>query len=216
MGAYVVIDGAQSIPHIPIDVTELDCDFYAFSSHKMCGPTGAGALYAKPELLESMEPFMGGGEMINTVSMSDATWNTIPWKFEAGTPNIAQVIGMGKAVEYLSSIGMDTIAEYEHHLLEYATSKMSEVPGLTIYGDNPQKGAVLSFNIDGIHPHDMAHILDQFGVAIRAGHHCAQPIMSKLNISATNRASFYIYNSTNDIDILIDSLHQARNLFGLK
>ncbi len=216
VGALVLIDGAQSTPHISIDVQALDCDFFTFSSHKMCGPTGAGVLYAKPEILESMEPFMGGGEMISTVSMSDATWNTIPWKFEAGTPNIAQVIGMGKAVEYLQSIEMSKIVEHEHQLLEYATQKMLEISGLTIYGNSPPKGAVISFNIEGIHPHDMAHILGQFGVAIRAGHHCAQPIMSKLQISATNRASFYIYNTKEDIDIFIDSIRQARALFGLK
>ena len=213
VGALVLVDGAQSVPHHSVNVSKLDCDFFAFSGHKMMGPTGVGVLYAKPELLEEMNPFMGGGEMIREVSMEKSTWNDIPWKFEAGTPNIAQVIGLGAAIDYLNEIGMQPIADYEKELLNYGQEKLQNIPGLTIYGNTKDKGAVISFNMDNIHPHDVAHILDTLGIAIRAGHHCAQPIMKRLNVPATNRASFYIYNTLSEIDGLYDGLVKINEMF---
>ena len=213
VGALVLVDGAQSIPHHSVNISQLDCDFFAFSGHKMMGPTGVGVLYARTELLEEMNPFLGGGEMIREVSMEKSTWNDIPWKFEAGTPNIAQVIGLGSAIDYLNGIGMKSIVEYEKELLSYGQKKLQNIPGLTIYGNTNDKGAVISFNMDNIHPHDVAHILDTSGIAIRAGHHCAQPIMKHLNVSATNRASFYIYNTYAEIDSLIDGLTKTVDLF---
>ncbi len=213
-GAKVLVDGAQIAPHHAVDVTQLDCDFFAFSGHKMLGPTGVGVLYAKPEFLEEMDPFLGGGEMIRTVSMEGSTWNEIPWKFEAGTPNIAQVIGLGAAINYLSEIGMDTVAAIEKELHEYAREKLGQISGLTIYGDRDDKGAVISFNVGKVHSHDLAHILDTFGIAIRAGHHCAQPIMQKLGVAATNRASFYIYNKKEEIDRLAEGIQKAVEMFG--
>ena len=213
VGALVLVDGAQSVPHHKVDVSSLDCDFFAFSGHKMMGPTGVGVLYARPELLEKMNPFMGGGEMIREVTLEKSTWNDIPWKFEAGTPNIAQVIGLGAAIDYLDKIGMETIANYEKELQNYANEKLQAIPGLTIYGTAKDKGAVISFNLDNIHPHDVAHILDTSGIAIRAGHHCAQPIMKYLNIPATNRASFYIYNTFAEIDRLYDGLIKINAMF---
>ena len=213
VNALVLVDGAQSVPHHSVDVAKLGCDFFAFSGHRMLGPTGVGALYAKAELLEEMDPFMGGGEMIREVSMEKSTWNDIPWKFEDGTPNIAQVIGLGAAIDYLNKIGMQTIADYEKELLSYAKEKLQNIPELSIYGNTKEKGAVISFNIGKIHPHDVAHILDTSGIAIRAGHHCAQPIMKRLKVSATNRASFYIYNTSADIDSLIDGLTKTVDLF---
>ena len=213
VGALVLVDGAQSVPHHRVDVSNLDCDFFAFSGHKMMGPTGVGVLYAKPELLEKMNPFMGGGEMIREVTLEKSTWNDIPWKFEAGTPNIAQVIGLGAAIDYLNKIGMNTIAKYEKELQNYAKEKLQSISGLTIYGAAKDKGAVISFNLENIHPHDVAHILDTMGIAIRAGHHCAQPIMKRLNVPATNRASFYIYNTLSEIDSLIDGLTKTIELF---
>lgn len=212
-GALVLVDGAQIAPHHQVNVTELDCDFFAFSGHKMLGPTGVGVLYGKPKLLEGMDPFLGGGEMIRTVSMEKSTWAEIPWKFEAGTPNIAQVIGLGAAIDYLNELGMDTVSAIEQELHNYARIKLKEIPGLTIYGDREEKGAVISFNIEGIHPHDLAHILDTQGIAIRAGHHCAQPIMKKLNVTATNRASFYIYNTVEEIDRLVEGIQKAVTMF---
>ena len=211
--ALIVVDGAQSAPHHSVNVSELGCDFFAFSGHKMLGPTGVGVLYARPDLLEGMTPFMGGGEMIQNVTMKKSTWNDIPWKFEAGTPNIAQVIGLGAAIDYLNEIGMETIAEYEKELLNYGQERLQKISGLTIYGKAEEKGAVISFNLANIHPHDIAHILDNSGIAIRAGHHCAQPIMRCLNIPATNRASFYIYNTFSEIDSLIEGLINTIDLF---
>ncbi len=213
-GAKVLVDGAQIAPHHAVDVTRLDCDFFAFSGHKMLGPTSVGVLYAKPELLEEMDPFLGGGEMIRTVSMEGSTWNDIPWKFEAGTPNIAQVIGLGAAIDYLSELGMEQVAAIEKELHDYARVKLVDIPGLTIYGDREDKGAVISFNVGNVHSHDLAHILDTFGIAIRAGHHCAQPIMQKLGVPATNRASFYIYNTKEEIDQLTNGIIKAVEMFG--
>ncbi|MBC8256714.1 MAG: cysteine desulfurase [Candidatus Marinimicrobia bacterium] len=213
VGALVLVDGAQSTPHHKVNVSELNCDFFAFSGHKMLGPTGVGVLYAKPELLEAMHPFLGGGEMIRKVTMEESTWNDIPWKFEAGTPNIAQVIGLGSAIDYINKIGRENITEYETELLKYAQEKLQSIPGINIYGTVKDKGAVFSFNVENIHPHDVAHILDTYGIAIRAGHHCAQPIMKKLNIAATNRASFYIYNTLGEIDQLVNGLIKTVELF---
>ena len=213
VGAYVLVDGAQSTPHHRVNVTELNCDFFAFSGHKMMGPTGVGALYAKPEILDAMHPFLGGGEMIRKVTIEGSTWNDIPWKFEAGTPNIAQVIGFGSAIDYINNIGLDAITLYENELLNYAQEILQTVPGINIYGMAKDKGAVISFNLENIHPHDVAHILDTYGIAIRAGHHCAQPIMKKLNVAATNRASFYIYNTLAEIDQLAEGLRKTVKLF---
>jgi cysteine desulfurase/selenocysteine lyase len=213
VGALTLVDAAQSVPHMPVDVQELDCDFLAFSGHKLLGPTGVGVLYGKLEILEAMEPFMGGGEMILTVSMEEATWNEVPHKFEAGTPNIAQVIGLGAALDYLSSIGMEQVHRYGQELLAYALDALGQVTGITIYGRAPQRGPVISFNLDGVHPHDLAQFLDQDGIAVRAGHHCAQPIMNRLNVSATARASFYLYNTREEIDQLCQSLEQTRTFF---
>ena len=213
VGALVLVDGAQSVPHHSVNVAEMGCDFFAFSGHKMLGPTGVGVLYARPELLEKMNPFLGGGEMIRNVTLAKSTWNDIPWKFEAGTPNIAQVIGLGSAIDYLNEIGMDSIYEYEKELLNYGQKKLQNIPSLTIYGTTEEKGAVISFNMKNIHPHDVAHILDTSGIAIRAGHHCAQPIMKRLNVPATNRASFYIYNTLDEIDSLINGLTETVKLF---
>ncbi len=214
VGAIVLVDAAQSVPHQKVDIQELGCDFLAFSGHKMLGPTGVGVLYGKPELLEEMPPFLGGGEMIRTVSLNDSTWNDIPWKFEAGTPNIAQAIGLGAAVDYINQIGMETIHNREQELLNYALEKMLEIPEINIYGAAPERGAVISFNVDNIHPHDLAQFLDYDGIAIRAGHHCAQPIMKKLGVSATGRASFYVYNSKDDVDRLCESIEKTVKFMG--
>ena len=213
VGALVLVDGAQSTPHHRVNVIELNCDFFAFSGHKMMGPTGVGVLYTKPEILEAMNPFLGGGEMIRKVTLEGSTWNDIPWKFEAGTPNIAQVIGFGSAIDYINNIGLDAITQYENELLNYAQEILLTVPGINIYGTAKDKGAVISFNLEKIHPHDVAHILDTYGIAIRAGHHCAQPIMKKLNVAATNRASFYIYNTLAEIDQLVEGLRKTVELF---
>ena len=213
VGALVLVDGAQNVPHHSLNVSDIGCDFLAFSGHKMLGPTGVGVLYAKPELLEEMNPFLGGGEMIRNVTMEQSTWNDIPWKFEAGTPNIAQVIGLGSAIDYLNKIGMQSIANYEKELLSYGQDKLQNIPGLTIYGKPEEKGAIISFNIENIHSHDVAHILDTSGIAIRAGHHCAQPIMNCLSVSSTNRVSFYLYNTISEIDSLVDGLNKTVNLF---
>jgi cysteine desulfurase/selenocysteine lyase len=214
VSAVTLIDAAQSVPHQKVDVQELDCDFLAFSGHKMLGPTGVGVLYGKPEILEEMPPFMGGGEMIRTVSLNESTWNDIPWKFEAGTPNIAQAIGLGSAIDYINEIGLDKIHEHEQDILTYALEKMQKIPEVNIYGSADERGAVISFNLKNIHPHDLSQLLDNDGIAIRAGHHCAQPIMKKLGVSATGRASFYLYNSKRDVDRLCESLVKTVKFMG--
>ncbi len=214
-GATTLIDAAQSVPHMAVDVQKMGCDFLAFSGHKMLGPTGIGVLYGKKALLDSMPPFQSGGDMIKEVHVDGARWNDVPYKFEAGTPNVADAIGLGVAVDYLSSIGMENVRRHEVELLRYAFEKMSRIPDLTIYGPtNPEvRGGVISFNLADIHPHDMASILDEEGVAIRSGHHCAQPLMDHLNVPGTSRASFYVYNSADDIDALIAALLKARRVF---
>ena len=209
VGAVTLIDAAQSVPHFPVDVSLLECDFLAFSGHKMLGPTGVGVLYGKPELLEKMEPFLTGGEMIQTVTLEKSTWNDVPWKFEAGTPNIAQAIGLGSAVNYLSEIGMDTIHDHEMAITKYALEKLNEIEELTIFGNPPERGGVVTFNVQNIHPHDLAQLLDRDNVAIRAGHHCAQPIMEKLDVTATARASFYLYNDLDDVDRLVAAVKKS-------
>jgi len=214
VGAITVIDAAQSIPHSHVDVQDLDCDFLAFSGHKMLGPTGIGILYGKTELLDSMTPFMGGGDMINSVTMTESTWNDIPYKFEAGTPNIAQAIGFGAAIDYLNEIGLTNINDYVKHLLKIALEKLRTIDGLTIYGHQVgESSSVISFNLEGIHPHDLAQFLDQDGIAVRAGHHCAQPIMDKLSVSSTIRASFYLYNTEEEIDKLCAILIKTAKFF---
>jgi cysteine desulfurase/selenocysteine lyase len=214
-GALVLVDAAQSVPHMRVDAKEMDCDFMAFSGHKMLGPTGIGVLYGKSRHLESMPPFLGGGEMIKEVHTSGATWKDLPYKYEAGTANIAGAIGLGTAVNYLNEIGMDNVHEHEKEITSYAISRMDQVKGLTIYGgrDVKQKVGVISFNLGDIHAHDLASILDEEGVAIRSGHHCAQPLMEFLDIPAAARASFYIYNTKEEVDTLINVLEKARKLF---
>ncbi|MEK4495375.1 cysteine desulfurase [Ureibacillus sp. FSL W8-0352] len=214
-GAVMVVDGAQAAPHMPIDVQDLDCDFLAFSGHKMCGPTGIGVLYGKQELLENIEPIEFGGEMIDFVDLYDSTWKELPWKFEGGTPNIAGAIGLGAAIDYLTNIGLDKIANHEHELIEYALSEMDKIEGLHIYGprDPKKRCGLVTFNLDGVHPHDLATVLDMRGIAIRAGHHCAQPLMKWLKVSATARASFYIYNNKEDVDALVEGLRAAKEYF---
>jgi cysteine desulfurase/selenocysteine lyase len=212
-GAIMVVDAAQAAPHHPIDVQQLDCDFLAFSSHKMCGPTSVGALWGRAELLEAMSPFNLGGHMIRSVKLEETTWGQIPFKFEAGTQPIAEAVGFGAAVDYLTDIGVAAIEEHERELLVYALEHMAEVPGLVAYGPSPERRAgIVSFNLDGVHPHDVAQILDMEGVAIRAGHHCCQPLMAKLGVAATNRASFYLYTIREEIDRLVEGLHKAHNL----
>ena len=214
-GAITVLDAAQSVPHTKVDVQALDVDFMAFSAHKMCGPTGIGVLYGKTKLLEDMPPFLGGGDMIKEVKLRSFRPNTVPSKFEAGTPAIAESVGFGTAVDYLSSIGMDEIAGHEHEIIEYALERLEEVPGLKIFGPPAsQKGGVASFTFDGIHPHDVAQILDRDGVAVRAGHHCAQPLHEKFGISATTRASFYLYSTKEEVDTLINGLYNVKKVFG--
>lgn len=217
VGATVLIDAAQSVPHLPVDVQALDADFLCFSGHKMLGPTGIGVLYGKRDLLEAMPPFMGGGDMIRTVGLRQSTWNDLPWKFEAGTPAIAEAIGMGAAVDYLNTLGMKNVMQHEQELTHYAMEQLQTVPGLTIYGpEAAQRGGVLSFTLGDIHPHDLASILDQeAGVAVRAGHHCAQPLMERLGLAATARASFYIYTLQEEIDALVQGLHRAIQIFNL-
>lgn len=214
VGALTFIDAAQSIPHCHVDVQELDCDFLAFSGHKMLGPTGIGVLYGKTELLDSMTPFMSGGDMINSVTMIESTWNDIPYKFEAGTPNIAQAIGLGAAIDYINEIGLTNIQNYVKHLLNIALEKLQAIDDLTIYGHQVgESSSVISFNLEGVHPHDLAQFLDQDGIAVRAGHHCAQPIMDKLGVSSTIRVSFYLYNTEEEIDKLCASLVKTANFF---
>ncbi|AKP66460.1 cysteine desulfurase [Companilactobacillus ginsenosidimutans] len=214
-GAVMVVDGAQSVPHMPVDVQDLDCDFLAFSGHKMLGPTGIGILYGKEKLLNAMPPVDFGGEMINFVHLYETSWNDLPWKFEAGTPNIAGAIVLGYAVDYLSKIGMQNIFDYENELVDYVLPKLLNIEGLTVYGpqDPAKHTSVISFNLDGLHPHDLATGLDMEGVAVRAGHHCAQPLMTYLGISATARASFYFYNTKEDADILVNSIVATKEFF---
>ncbi len=216
VGAVTLVDAAQSIPHQPVDVVEMDCDFLAFSGHKMLGPTGVGVLFGKAELLERMNPFLGGGEMIRTVSLHKSTWNEIPWKFEAGTPNIAQAIGLGAAIDYINAIGLDHIHEHEQTLKNYTLDKLEAIDESTIYGSAEDRGAVISFNLEHIHPHDLAQLLDNDGIAIRAGHHCTQPLMKKLEVAATGRASLYFYNSKEDIDRLSESLQNTLKFMGIR
>lgn len=212
-GALLGVDGAQSIPHMPIDVRALGCDFFAFSGHKMLGPTGIGALYARRQLLEQMEPFLYGGDMISEVTFEGAQWNELPWKFEAGTPAIAQGIGLGAAVEYLQGLGMAAVQAHEHTLVQYALERLRQMRDVEVYGPPAdQRGGVVSFNLNGVHPHDMASLLDQQGVAIRAGHHCAMPLMQVLGINGTCRASFYVYTTTDEIDLLVEAIGEARRV----
>jgi len=215
VGALVLIDGAQAVPHLPVDVQQLDCDALVCSAHKMLGPTGVGVLYAREALLESMEPFLGGGEMISDVQLTSATWNEIPWKFEAGTPNIADVIAFGDALTYLDQLGMAQVRVHEMELTAYALKRLAEFEGLTLYGptDVTQRGGVIAFNLEGLHPHDVGTVLDAEGVAIRAGHHCAKPLMRRLNVVATARASFYIYNTHEEVDRLVEAIRAAKSFF---
>ena len=214
-GAIMVVDGAQASPHIKLDVQALDCDFLAFSGHKMCGPTGIGVLYGKQALLEKMEPIEFGGEMIDFVGLYESTWKELPWKFEGGTPIIAGAIGLGAAIDFLEEIGLDEIEKHEHELAAYAMDKMSAIEGLTIYGptDPSKRAGIITFNLNDVHPHDLATVLDMNGIAVRAGHHCAQPLMKWLQVSATARASFYLYNTKEDIDSLIAGLRTAKEYF---
>ncbi len=214
-GAVTLVDGAQSAPHIPVDVVDLNADFFVFSAHKMCGPTGIGALYGRLNLLEAMPPYMGGGDMIKSVHLRSFRPNDLPHKFEAGTPAIAEAIGFGAAVDYLTDLGMDTVAKHERQIITYALKRLTETPGVTIFGpDAVLKGGVASFTVEGIHPHDVAQILDHEGVAVRAGHHCAQPLHEKFDIIATTRASFYLYNTFEDVDRLIKGIHRVKEIFG--
>jgi len=213
-GATVLVDGAQSTPHQPVDVRALGCDFYAFSGHKMLGPTGAGILYGRRELLEAMDPFMAGGDMIKTVRIEGTTYHDLPWKFEAGTQAIAEVIGLGAAVDYLTDLGMDAVRAHELEITEYAYEAMSDVEGLTLYGPPPSRRAgVVSFSLEGIHPHDLATIADRDQVCLRAGHHCAMPLMTRLGVAATARASFYVYTQKEEVDRLVSSIKEAQRIF---
>ena len=213
IGAITVIDGAQAVPHMKVDIKKLGCDFYAFSGHKMLGPTGVGVLIARKNILEEIDPFMGGGEMINSVNMDESTWNEVPWKFEAGTPNIAQVIGLGAAIDYIEKIGIENIHQHEQELLHYGLDLLDQNKDVTLYGKADNRGAVIPFNLENIHPHDLAKFLDTDGICIRAGHHCAQPIMNKLGVSATARASFYLYNTKEDIEKLVESINKTVRIF---
>ncbi len=210
----VLLDGAQAIPHMAVDVQALDCDFYVFSGHKLYGPAGIGVLYGKQEMLEAMPPYQGGGDMIRKVTFEETEYNGLPYKFEAGTPSIADVVGLGAAIDYLSEIGMDNIAAYEAELLDYATEKAKQIPGLKIVGEAEDKGAILSFVLDKIHPHDIGTMLDSLGIAIRAGHHCAMPVMDFFQVPATARASFAMYNSKQEIDELMEGIEQLIEVFG--
>mgnify|MGYP000571947562 CR=1 FL=1 len=213
VGAIMIVDGAQGASHLPVDMKELGCDFYAFSGHKMVAPTGIGILWGKTALLEEMEPFMGGGEMIETVTMESSTWNDIPYKFEAGTPNFAQAVGLGAAMDYLKNIGMNEIADHEKKLTRYALDKLNQIDDLRIHGSAKDRGGVISFNVDGIHPHDLAQFLNEDNIAIRVGHHCAQPLLKTLGETATARMSFYIYNDESDVDKFCDSISDIQKLF---
>ena len=216
-GVLTLIDAAQAVPHMKVDLEKLECDFFAFSGHKMLGPTGIGVLWVRKSVLETMNPFHGGGDMIREVHKYETTWNDLPYKFEAGTPNIADVVGFGAAIDYLTKIGMDNVREHEVELTKYAIEKLSEVKGIHIYGtkDISKRGGVISFNFADVHPHDVAQIVDGEGIAVRSGHHCAQVLMERLNVAATSRASFYIYNTKEDIDALVNSLNKVAKVFKL-
>lgn len=213
-GARVLVDAAQAVPCLPVDVRALDCDFLAFSGHKLFGPTGVGVLYGKRELLEAMPPFLGGGDMILSVTFEKTIYNTLPHKFEAGTPHIAGVIGLGRAITYVESIGLASIQAYEEELLAYATARVLEIPGVRLFGTAPQKAPILSFLVDDVHPHDIGSILDAEGVAVRAGHHCTQPVMQRFGIPATARASFSMYNTREEVDRLVAAIGRVKELFG--
>jgi cysteine desulfurase / selenocysteine lyase len=216
VGAVVLLDGAQSVPHLPVDVRDLDCDFLAFSGHKMLGPTGIGVLWGRAELLEAMPPFLGGGDMIREVRLDGSTWNDLPWKFEAGTQAFVEAVGLGTAVDYLSALGMERVHQHERRLVAYALERLSAVPDLTIYGPPAdRRGGVVSFTLGDIHPHDLATLLDRDGVCVRAGHHCAQPLMERYHLPATARASFYVYSTGSEIDVLAEALERARSVFAL-
>ncbi len=214
-GALVLVDAAQSVPHMPVDVRELDCDFLVFSGHKMLGPTGVGVLYARRELLESMPPFLAGGEMIKRVRLESSTWNDVPWKYEAGTPNIADVCAFGAALDYLNELGMEQVRAHETALVRETLRRLGETPDVTVYGPEQAeaRGGVVAFNVADIHPHDLGTVLDRHGVAIRAGHHCAQPLMARLDVVATARASFYVYNTIEELDTLIEGIEATKRLF---
>ena len=216
-GVLTLIDGAQAVPHMTVDIEKLGCDFFAFSGHKMLGPTGIGVLWVRKSVLETMSPFHGGGDMIREVHKYETTWNDLPYKFEAGTPNIADVVGFGAAIDYLTNVGMDNIREHEVELTKYAIEKLSEVKGLHIYGtkDISKRGGVISFNFADVHPHDVAQIVDGEGIAVRSGHHCAQVLMERLDVAATSRASFYIYNTKGEVDVLINALNKVAKVFKL-
>jgi len=212
-GAVVLLDAAQTVPHMPVDVQELDCDFLAFSGHKMLGPTGIGVLYGRKELLEEMEPLTFGGDMIKEVSFEEASWNDLPWKFEAGTPNVAGAVGLSAAIDYLKNIGMENVREHDLEITKYATEKLKNIEGVEIYGPEPEKkGAVISFNVKNVHPHDVSSILDSEGVAIRGGHHCAMPLMRLLGIQGSARASFYIYNTKEEVDVFVNALAKVMKI----
>ena len=213
-GAIVVVDGAQSVPHLPVDVHEMGCDFLAFSGHKMLGPTGIGVLYGRREILEDMEPFISGGDMIKEVHLRETKYNDLPWKFEAGTPPIAEGVGLAKAVEYLTGLGMEHIRGHERALVSYAMDRLGDIDGITIYGPPAdERGGIVSFNVEGIHPHDLATLLDREAIAIRAGHHCAQPLHERLGIAASARASLYLYSTPEEVDALVDGIKKAKKIF---
>ena len=213
-GAVVLIDGAQAVPHLPVDVRALNVDFLAFTGHKMLGPMGIGVLYGRGNILEAMPPFLGGGEMIRKVELRDSTWNDLPWKFEAGTPSVGDAVALGAAIDYLTNVGMDWIATHDIQLATYAVGRLKSVDGLTIHGP-AERGAVVAFSLDGVHPHDLASILDEQGIAVRAGHHCAQPLHAWLGVPATTRASFYLYNDEADVDQLVAAIEEARSVLTL-
>ena len=212
--ALMLVDGAQSAPHLPVDVEELGCDFFACSGHKMLGPTGVGVLWGRPEILEEMDPFLGGGEMIREVHLDNSTWNDLPYKFEAGTMNVAQAVGLGAATDYLDELGMQNVREHERRLGEYAYRRLSEIQGITLYGPERDRTGLVSFSLPDVHPHDLSQLLDEEGIAIRSGHHCAQPLMRRLGVAATSRASFYLYNTEEEVDVLVEALVRARDFFG--
>jgi cysteine desulfurase/selenocysteine lyase len=216
-GSLVLVDGAQAVPQIAVDVAAIGCDFYGWTGHKALGPTGIGVLHARRALLEEMPPFMGGGSMISTVSEQESTWNAVPWKFEGGTPPIAEAAGLGAAIDYLAALGMDSVRAHEAELTAYALERLPEVPGITLFGPTEldKRGGAISFALEGLHPHDVAELLGREGVCIRAGHHCAQPLMRHLGVAATARASFHVYNSRADVDRLVDALNKAREVFQL-
>ncbi|MGZ8832660.1 MAG: aminotransferase class V-fold PLP-dependent enzyme, partial [Thermoanaerobaculia bacterium] len=212
-GSLALIDGAQGVPHMTVDVQDLDCDFYAFSAHKVYGPTGSGVLYGKEKLLDEMPPWQGGGDMILSVSFEKTTYNVLPYKFEAGTPNIEGVVALAAALDYVGAIGLENIAAHEHDLLLYATARLQEIDGLRIIGTAADKASVISFVVDGVHPHDIGTVLDQDGIAIRTGHHCAQPLMARFKVPATGRASFGLYNTREEADVLADGLRRVVEVF---